>query len=321
MIIKPEHYEEEAGGGKSRKKGLRKAFFRLPPVSKCLDAWNKAKNTGKQQRKIHETIAMLSEGEGKYALFHNVEIETINRCNGVCSFCPVNKKADIREFRKMDRELFIKIINELRELKFSGNLALHSNNEPFLDTRIEEFAGIVREALPEVYIYLYTNGTILTEERFLRIIPLLDELVIDNYNDEFEMIEPVRKIHELCMGQPELDKKVKIYLLKEDELRSTRGGQSPNNKSKKTLLLPCFLPYVQLIVRPDGKVSLCCQDVYGVYTLGDISKQSIREIWYSENYVKVRETLRSKHGRGKMDVCRYCDKTSIIWKKRRRKKT
>ena len=30
-------------------------------------------------------------------LFNHVEIETINRCNGICSFCPVNTNIDVRE--------------------------------------------------------------------------------------------------------------------------------------------------------------------------------------------------------------------------------
>ena len=49
-------------------------------------------------------------------LFDHVEIETINRCNGICSFCPVNRKVDTREFKKMDKSVFEKIINELSDI-------------------------------------------------------------------------------------------------------------------------------------------------------------------------------------------------------------
>lgn len=42
----------------------------------------------------------LKEGllNDEFPLFKNIEIETINRCNGSCSFCPVNKKENQRPF-------------------------------------------------------------------------------------------------------------------------------------------------------------------------------------------------------------------------------
>ena len=41
-----------------------------------------------------------------------IEIETVNRCNGKCSFCPVNANEPQREYAKMSTELFYKIIQE-----------------------------------------------------------------------------------------------------------------------------------------------------------------------------------------------------------------
>lgn len=87
-------------------------------------------------------------------LFKYVEIETINRCNGDCGFCPVNKNEKQREYKKMDRDLFEKIIIQLEELDYDGLLALFSNNEPFLDDRIFEFAQYARTKLPKAYIYI-----------------------------------------------------------------------------------------------------------------------------------------------------------------------
>ena len=39
----------------------------------------------------------------RYSLFEEISIETINRCNGVCSFCPVNKNLDKREYHLMEK--------------------------------------------------------------------------------------------------------------------------------------------------------------------------------------------------------------------------
>ena len=238
-------------------------------------------------------------------LFDSVEIETINRCNGECPFCPINHKADTREFAKMDDDLFKKIIDELSDMDYDGNLALFSNNEPFVDVRIIEFAKYAREKCPKAFIYIYTNGTLLTREKILDIMPYLDEMVIDNYNDDLKLNPTSVIANDLCKEFPELDSKITIHLRKLNEVLYTRGGQAPNNQKKKEFKMPCIMPFGQLIIRPTGKISLCCNDALGKYTLGDCTTQSLREIWNSETYVNIRKKLLK--GRSEMELCRYCD--------------
>jgi radical SAM protein with 4Fe4S-binding SPASM domain len=238
-------------------------------------------------------------------LFSRVELETQNRCNGVCSFCPANKNADTRPYAKMTGELYEKIIDELHELNYSGGLSLFCNNEPFLDTRLEEFAKIARERLPKARIEIFSNGTILKLERFIKIIPFLDLLVIDNYSDNLKWHEPVKILREYIKYNPEHKSKVKIRMRKESAIMSTRGGQAPNNSKKKTLPISCLLPFYHMVIRPDGKISLCCNDAMGKYTLGDASKQSLKDIWYGDIYSDVREKI--KEGRDTIDLCKYCD--------------
>lgn len=243
-------------------------------------------------------------------MFQFVEIETFNRCNGNCSFCPANKNVDKRKPQYMKEELFYKIIGELENMNYNGNLALFSNNEPFLDSRIIEFTKIAREKLPQAHIYLYCNGTLLTLKKFHEIINYLDELVIDNYSDALELHENVKEIEKICKFDKRLNNKVEIYIRKENEVLSSRGNQAPNKKNNKTQKIKCLLPFVQLIIRPDGKVSLCCNDVYGKYTLGDCSSERLQDIWYSDRYKKIREIMLQKGRRG-IDLCRYCDNTSV----------
>jgi len=238
-------------------------------------------------------------------LFKRVEIETLNRCNGLCSFCPVNKKDEVRPLAKMTNELFEKIICELHDLDYSGTLALFGNNEPFLDTRIEKFAELARKQLPKARIEVFTNGTVLKLDRFIEIMPNLDYMVIDNYCDDFKWHESVKAIRKYLKSNPEHRKKVTIRMRKESALMSTRGGQAPNNKTQKTLSISCLHPFYHLSIRPDGKISLCCNDALGKYTLGDISKSSMKDVWFGETYVKIREQIR--RGRAELELCKYCD--------------
>lgn len=244
------------------------------------------------------------EKTGEIPLFHAVEIETVNRCNGVCPFCPVNKNSDTRPFHKMAWSLFQKIIDELRELDYSGNLAIYSNNEPFLDERITEFTKCAREALPNANIYLFTNGTLLTLEKYKEIIPYLDYLHIDNYSDTLELTKPVKEIYEYSRESNEREKAV-IYLRKQNEVLTSRGGQAPNKGKTKGLSIPCLLPFQQFIIRPDGKVSLCCNDALGKYTMGNVSQQSMQEIWEGTEFQKIRAKLYK--GRRKLLLCNECD--------------
>ena len=44
-----------------------------------------------------------------------VNLETINRCNSTCSFCTANKNAEKRPYKRMEDELFYKIIDQLHD--------------------------------------------------------------------------------------------------------------------------------------------------------------------------------------------------------------
>ena len=258
---------------------------------------------GRWRRDINKALEIIDK-QG-VPLFSRVEIETINRCNASCNFCPVNKNDDNRPYAKMTDELFDKIINELHELNYSGTLGLFANNEPFLDTRLEAFTKKARELLPDVRIEIFSNGTVLKLERFIEIIPYLDLLVIDNYSDELKWHEPVKAIREYLKKNPEHRAKVSIRMRKESALMSSRGGQAPNNNKKKALPISCLLPFYHLYIRPDGKVGLCCVDALYTHTLGDVSEHSLKDVWYSKSYSIVRERIRQ--GRDTMDVCKHCD--------------
>lgn len=239
-------------------------------------------------------------------LFNHIEIETINKCNGICSFCPVNVNKDIREKKIMSWELFKKIISELKDLNYAGRISLFSNNEPMLDERIIELYRYAKENLTHAWFVMFTNGTLLTLNKFRELIPFLDELIIDNYNAELKLIPNSKSIKLYCEEHEKLREKVTIVLRKPDEILTSRGGDAPNRNTKVSYGdETCILPFKQLIVRPDGKVSLCCNDPLGKNTLGNLAEESIEEVWYGERFKKVRKAL--WEGRKKWQHCFYCD--------------
>ena len=239
-------------------------------------------------------------------LFSLVEIETINQCNGSCSFCPVSKGNDTRIKTYMEDETFKKIINELSEMDYSGRLALFGNNEPLLDPKIVERHRYARERLPKAIMHLYTNGTLLTIDVFKSILEYLDELIIDNYQSELKLIKPCREIADFCETHPEYKKKATIVLRNPKEILSSRGGDAPNRKQIHDFGDDCCTqPFKQLEIRAEGKCSLCCADPLGKVTLGDIKENTLREIWYGEEYQRIREAITK--GRRHVPHCMNCD--------------
>lgn len=263
------------------------------------------KNTQKSNRDLIKDYA--TQLNGNIPIFNGIEIETYNRCNGVCQFCPVSIQNESRSEKKMEEKLFKKIVDNLYDIDYAGNVCLFSNNEPFLDDRIIEFQMYLREKVTKAHLYLYTNGTLLTIEKFKKIIDFLDELIIDNYNQELKLHSNVKQIVEYCSKNELLKKKVTVMLRKPNEVLTSRGGDAPNKREivENYLNDSCILPFKQMIVRPDGKVSLCCNDPLGKYTLGDLNDQSLEEIWYGELYRNIREKIIS--GRKNIEKCKLCD--------------
>lgn len=280
--------------------GVRQKFVRFMPVK--LVRWAREKRDGYIYKKKFKARYDNSE---LYTLPDTIQIETVNRCNGECSFCPVNKNVDTREMKIMSDELFEKIVNELSSINYSGKIALFSNNEPFIDAKIYERAKLIKTTCSEAYIYIYTNGSLLDNEKFNRIEPWLDKIIIDNYNDNLTINENLLPIVKLCENDQKLNEKTEIHLRKVNEILYSRGGQAPNKKITSLRKYPCFLPFNQMVIRPDGKVSLCCSDALGKMTLGNISEDTIVNIWYSDTYKNIRERIINNID--SISLCKFCD--------------
>lgn len=266
-------------------------------------AYNDMLKTNKTIESIREIVEELYH---QVPLFSLVEVETVNNCNGNCDFCPVSKKNDTRTLHYMSEQIFQKIIDELADMNYSGRLTLFGNNEPLLDEKIIERHKYAREHVPNAKMHLYTNGTLFTLDKFVELIKYLDELIIDNYHPDLKLIKPCQEIYDYCKDHPEYKNKVTIVLRNPHEILTSRGGDSPNRENILSFGdASCTLPFKQLEIRSEGKVSLCCCDPLGKVTLGDVSKNTLKEIWYGESYQQIRKAI--YEGRKKLSHCVNCD--------------
>lgn len=245
-------------------------------------------------------------------LFETVMIETINLCNNNCSFCPVGFDSKTKPKKYLSIELVNKIANELSDLNFSGRISLYNNNEPLMDERLEEIIQIFRDKVPNSLITILTNGILLKETHLNLFNKGLNKLAINNYNNEAKLIRPISNFISKYNDTTEENKKEMnievIYRNKYKEL-SNRAGNNKNKIISDNLYLdkPCFLPHKQLVILGDGNVALCCNDLYGKFSLGNISKNSILEIWNGDKYREVRFSLLKFNSRPNISLCSNCD--------------
>ena len=68
---------------------------------------------------------------------------------------------------------------------------------------------------------------------------------------------------------------------------------------------PCHRPLIRMIIQHDGDMVLCCEDTYSAFNLGNVSHDSLKELWYSQHHVQVIEDLLAGR-REKYPLCRNC---------------
>ena len=237
-----------------------------------------------------------------------VNIETINRCNSTCAFCTANIHAEKRPLAKIDDDLYHSIIDQLADWGYKGHLTLYGNNEPLLDTRIVEFHKYAREKLPEAFIFMSTNGLILTLDTVKEIKQYVDQLIINNYCMDMKLHDNIKEIYDYVVAHPDEFEDVDILIQMRylEEVLTNRAGSAPNKQSKgKVITETCLMPYTDMWIMPNGKMGICCCDNFEVTDLADVRKMGVAAGWNSEEYRKLREDLRG--GRQNYQFCKHCD--------------
>lgn len=328
IIVSEQENEGRLSADKLEQNGCRHVYYISERLKNEMDEYLMKKNPGIYEKEVlfarkAELDSMMSAkvqsalqqilSEPDFPIFQSIEIETVNRCNGTCSFCPVNRNDDTRHYQKMSKELFEKIINELAEMSYGGRVNLHSNNEPLIDDRIVEFAEYAARKLPSAGKIIFTNGTLLNVDNFQQLISNIDLMCIDIYYDDDvmdELSDHLRKVLELGLTDESMQQKTMVQFICRSAVRNNRGGQSKNRRMQYMVQSGCLLPYIQMIVRPDGKTSLCCNDPYGKNTLGDVSEHTLLEVWNSPAYSAVRQSVGET--RQNFAFCKKCDNYATL---------
>lgn len=261
------------------------------------------KATKKDNRNYIDKVMQMDE----IPLAH-INLETINKCNGDCPFCPNNKYENTRKAERMSDEVFRKLIDDLSEKNYRGVLSMQGNGEPFLDKDMPDRIIYARKKLPNAELIVFTNGTLLTEEILEKIAGKLDVLYINNYCETYKLNERSKMAYDFVKNNWKKfgDMKVQIEYRYRNEVLTTRGGYAPNKHNElKICRSLCVLPYMETYIFSDGSVGLCCCDVKKTFNFGNIQDQSIFEIFNGRKLQSIRKKI--LNGRDGLDFCKYCD--------------
>lgn len=263
----------------------------------------------KNYLKLKEFVIKNNNGAppDENALFNKVFIESVAYCNNDCVFCPASAMAGTKNPENlMPESLYLKIINELSSIAFTGSIAFHCNNEPLLDTRLSSWIRIARGLLKSNFFYLYTNGILINTNLANELFASgLNRIIINNYNDQHELNPPVRR---LLDNSAVLRGEIIINYRAKTDYFGNRAGQSPNAGVflKKPLKIQCLRPSTEIVVGYDGTVPLCCADGLWKVVMGNVKDSSLKDIWFSDFFKRVKGVL-AKGNRECTEICRVCD--------------
>jgi len=189
----------------------------------------------------------------------------------------------------MSDDVITKIIQELSYINYSGKISYHLNNEPLLRNDLERVVKKIKKAIPNAFQLLYTNGILLSYERYLSLLKAGINYFLVTRHDYLPMPDrPFQKI---------------IY--PNNLILSNWGGAF--FKLKKPLNTPCFSPSDRLVVTLKGDILLCCNDTFRTQVMGNILNDKLENIWYSNTFCEIRNILKVGKRNVAPDICKHCN--------------
>tara|TARA_B100001564_G_scaffold346419_1_gene346115 strand:- start:3610 stop:4512 length:903 start_codon:yes stop_codon:yes gene_type:complete len=242
-----------------------------------------------------------------------VEISESGICNRKCSFCPRSDPnyPDINEF--ISKNLHNKLCDELKEINFSGLIIYSGFVEPMLDKNIYNLVNYAKKTNPSARVEIISNGDVLNEKRLKKIYDSgLDRLQISLYDgeDQFKKFQQLGKSLNLSEEQYVLRKR---YLPEEQDFGitlSNRGGMLTKSTYKiapkaEPVNSTCNYPSYKFFLDYNGDVLMCSHDWGKKNILGNLKKQSLKDIWLSEKSMEARKKLNNADRT--LSPCNVCD--------------
>lgn len=247
----------------------------------------------RQQEEIH--LSKVSR-ENPLSSLLTVEINTTELCNRKCVFCPrFDKNVYPNRNLNMDLDTAYKISKALSDSNYIGKISFSGFSENFINKKFVDIVEIFRINLPSNLLECNTNGDFLTTEYASRLYRAgLDNLYINLYDG----IDQIAKFDEIMKPFKKERYKFRAHYSQEDYGLNinNRGGSiswlgfdesSVENLAGK----PCYYPFYKMFIDWNGDVLFCSNDWQKEIVVGNITQQSLEDIWLGDHIKQIRERL------------------------------
>lgn len=244
-----------------------------------------------------------------------IEIELVSDCNLRCTYCPRHYVNELKGY--IDFNLYKKIINEALNYPETV-LVLHRRGESMLHPEFNKMLELVAGNFKEVQ--MATNATLLNQDKFEAIVNGLTFLSFSldtpsNF-DKTRIPAKYSKVESKILSFLEYNRgRVKtqasmvktrkttdnecsifkeIWESRVDRVRIYDEHSSDGNfgslKKPRPERQTCVMPFYEILLYDSGKVARCNHDwdSDNVSSMGDLTRQTINEIWNGETYTALR---------------------------------
>lgn len=271
-----------------------------------------------------------------------LQIETFVGCNAKCVMCGMHQLK--RKFGEMPWSIFTTAIKDAKEMGISTVIPF-INGEPIKDKRLFDILNYIKKEIPNADIGWYTNGQLITKDIVTKLAKVGNvhtfNISIHGGNKEtyakvmgLDWDNLIKKLDILTETNKELGNPFTIkahfcdFSLTHD---SVEGFKQLCTKYNIEPGICCFSNFGGLVhdkygegltsswedrvcdralnhvyILNNGDVVSCCFDIHSVNCFGNITEQSLKDIWNSPKHIEFINKHKNKDYSG-LSVCQKCN--------------
>lgn len=251
----------------------------------------------------------------KFPIFSIIEFNLHGSCNRRCAFCPrVDEELWPNKDEELSVSLFKKILNELKEVNYSGRISFSGFSEPTLHSRLCEILKLIKENLPNSFPEIITNGDYLNEKKLKEFFESgLKFIYVSLYTNKQTYDKLVKLKKNLNLNDYQFSIRPRNLGSKNNfglNLNNRAGAVDYSTFGKKIkeefpLKQICNYPMYTIFVDYNGDTLICPNDWDKRKIIGNVNKENILDIWNNEQFKNVRQRLLNKDRNSK--PCEKCN--------------
>lgn len=266
-----------------------------------------------------------------------INIEITSRCSARCLVCPHDTL--YRKNRDMSFEDIMSIVGDAYNIGIR-HIHPHLFGEPTMHPQYTDILYGIKNKYKDIEIVQYTNGYGLYKDEIVQaILDTIDRLVIsvdgasaDTMKktrpglDHIKITNGIKKLYQnrskkrerkpyiiirmtkmpeniedvdkyKYVWKPYSDKTVIVYL------QNFHGFIASSSKIRSNL--PCDRIFHAVAVTVDNNVVLCCDDYKEESIIGNLNKESLKDIWYGKKMEYIRK-LHMERNLSSLPICSKC---------------